>query len=31
MVKTIREGKVTRDMGGDLGTDAVGRAFLANL
>jgi 3-isopropylmalate dehydrogenase len=31
MVKTIREGNVTRDMGGDLGTDAVGRAFLANL
>jgi len=31
MVKTIREGKVTRDMGGALGTDAVGRAFLANL
>lgn len=31
MVKTIREGKVTRDMGGNLGTDAVGQALMANL
>jgi len=31
MAKTIREGKVTRDMGGTLGTDAVGQALLANL
>lgn len=27
----IKEGKVTRDMGGDLGTSQVGQALLANL